>query len=406
MKTVVVIGGAGAMGRIIVRDLLETAPDFAVVIGERDLQVGHRLVRSLRARAGRRLRAAQVDAGDEKAVAALARGAFAVINAAGHRFNLAVMRGCLVAGAHYVDLGGLFHVTREQYRLHRDFRRQGLTALLGIGAAPGITNLLARSVCDELQTVKSIQLYIASADQNRVLHEPPLNASYSLETIFDECTQPPAVFRKGRMTFVEPMSGQVEVDFPDPVGRQRPMYTIHSEVLQLSRTYRRRGIEEVGFRIALGEPLTERLAFLRELGMLEKEPVEVNGSQVAPRALLIELLSRFPPPTLEGPPREHEVLRAEVVGSDGGPEKIWTVDCHCTGMPEWGIGLDIDTGAPPSIAVQLLARGEISLRGAVNPEEAIPVAPFFAELEKRGIWIERRVRPARAAKKKRSTRVA
>ncbi len=406
MKRVVVIGGAGAMGRITVRDLVETAPQFEVVIGERDLQAAERLVRGLRARAGRRLRAEQVDASDWRQLTALAQGAFAVINAAGHRFNLEVMRACVAAGAHYVDLGGLFHVTREQYRLHGDFKRRGLTALLGVGAAPGITNVLARSVADELETVKSIHLYVGSVDHTRVLRASPLASSYTIETILDECSQPPAVFRGGRMIFAEPMSGRVEVDFPEPVGRQQPMYTIHSEVLQLSRSYKSKGIEEVSFRIAFGEEFTERLDFLRELGMLSTEPIELRGVTVAPRDVLLKLLSRFPPIETEGPLRQHEVLRAVVTGSDGGPLQTHVVDCHCTGVPEWELGLDVDTGSPPSIAVQLLARGEITLRGAVNPEQAIPVAPFFAELEKRGLWIERRVMRTGATRRRKSASVA
>jgi lysine 6-dehydrogenase len=53
------------------------------------------------------------------------------------------MRGALAAGAHYVDLGGLYHVTRLQLELDGQFRERGQGALLGMGSAPGKTNLLA-----------------------------------------------------------------------------------------------------------------------------------------------------------------------------------------------------------------------------------------------------------------------
>lgn len=56
----------------------------------------------------------------------------------------------------------------------------------------------------------------------------------------------------------------------------------------------------------------------------------------------------------------------------------------------WGIGLDIDTGSPPSIAAQMLARGEIEVRGAVPAEVAVDPKPFFAELEKRKMKVRYR----------------
>ena len=59
-------------------------------------------------------------------------------------------------------------------------------------------------------------------------------------------------------------------------------------------------------------------------------------------------------------------------------------------MPAWGLGVDVDTGCPPSILMQMLARGDIPLTaGVLPPEVAIPPAPFFKELEKRGMRIVR-----------------
>jgi len=63
-------------------------------------------------------------------------------------------------------------------------------------------------------------------------------------------------------------------------------------------------------------------------------------------------------------------------------------DCHAGPRAGWGIGPDIDTGAPPAIAAQLLASGEIPLRpGVWAPEQAVPSAPFFQALERRGMRI-------------------
>jgi saccharopine dehydrogenase-like NADP-dependent oxidoreductase len=73
------------------------------------------------------------------------------------------------------------------------------------------------------------------------------------------------------------------------------------------------------------------------------------------------------------------------------------LDCQTAGIAAWGVGVDADTGCPPSIAVQLLRAGTITARGVIPPERAIPAAPFFAELERRGMRITRRRRRANQA---------
>ena len=63
--------------------------------------------------------AARVDARDVDALAGAIAGAGAdvLLNTASYRINLDAMRACLKAGCHYLDLGGLYHVTRDQLEL-------------------------------------------------------------------------------------------------------------------------------------------------------------------------------------------------------------------------------------------------------------------------------------------------
>jgi saccharopine dehydrogenase-like NADP-dependent oxidoreductase len=396
MRTrIVVLGGAGAMGRIAVRDLVETAREIDIVVADFDLEQARRLVRTLDG--GRRIRAARADARDVKGTTTLLAGAFAVINATHHRHNLSVMRAALGAHCHYIDLGGLFHVTREQVRLHPQFKRASLTAILGLGAAPGITNLLARAAADRLDTVREVHLLVGSVDRTRIVRSHPLASSYSIETLIDEFTLSPAVFTGGRLTFVAPLSGEISAELPMPVGQVRPMFTIHSEVFQLARSLRARGVREVTFRIAFDPDWRARLAFLAQLGLLGREKVRAGGIEVSPREVVLSLLRRIPPPLTEGRLRQHEVLRAIVVGSRGARTETHVVDCHCAGIPKWSLGLDADTGCPPSIGVQMLLRGEITARGALPADDAVPVATFFAELQKRGMRIEHGVTSGRQA---------
>jgi len=103
---------------------------------------------------------------------------------------------------------------------------------------------------------------------------------------------------------------------------------------------------------------------------------------------------------LAGPPERHEVLRAQVLGTRAGRRVTVIVDCRVGPGAGEGVGPDIDTGAPPSIAVQLLLAEKIRPRpGVWSPEQAVPPALFVPELEKRGMSVRTRVLEAQGSKK-------
>ena len=397
-RTFVVIG-AGAMGRITVRDLVETAPEGStVVVADHDEKAARAVAR---AHTGKRVKigAARVNARDPRQTARLLRDvdAFAVVTAVQHQLNLSVMQAALAAKAHYTDLGGLFHHTRRQLRQHAAWKRADRLALLGMGAAPGVVNVLARSAADTMEEVHEIHVLVGSVDRTEGRPSTAMGTSYSIQTILEEASEDAALFTGGRFTFVPAMSGAVEVVFPEPVGRKVPACTIHSEVATLPLSYKKKGLRECSFRIAFHEGLVEKLGFLRAIGLLSDQPLAAAGG-LAPRDLLVTLLKRLPPaPRWDGVPDEYEVLRVIVRGVRGGAPVEEVVDCHTPGIPEWKLGVDVDTGCPPSIAVQMLARGEITARGCLPPEQAVPAEPFFRELERRRMTVRRMVAsPARA----------
>ncbi|MGA9522063.1 MAG: saccharopine dehydrogenase C-terminal domain-containing protein, partial [Myxococcaceae bacterium] len=261
----------------------------------------------------------------------------------------------------------------------------GRLALLGMGAAPGITNLLAVDGSDRFDRVEEIHIRVAGVDRTRYASKPALPVSYSLQTILEELSFEPAVFTGGSLRFVPPMSGERPHRFPPPVGVQKPMYTLHSEVATLPDAYRHKGVRDVSFKIAFDPEFLEKVRFLRDLGLASSEPLAVGPVQVRPIELLNRVAMTQAKPVPIGPLRQHEVVRVVVKGFERDRKATWVLDVHTSGIARWGIGVDIDTGAPPAIAARMLARGEITAVGALPPERAVPPGPFFAQLRRRGI---------------------
>uniref|UniRef100_B8HS96 Saccharopine dehydrogenase n=1 Tax=Cyanothece sp. (strain PCC 7425 / ATCC 29141) TaxID=395961 RepID=B8HS96_CYAP4 len=386
----VVIGGAGAMGRITVRDLVETtAPDDQIVVADYDWFKAEQLAVTFNSP---RVEAVHVNVQDVNGTAELLRGASVVINSAPYKFNLAVMEAALIAQTHYIDLGGLFHMTRQQLGLHQRFLEIDRTALLGMGSAPGITNLLARFATDRLDQVNQIHIRTASIDKTKYNRPAALAVTYSLKTILEEFSLEPAVFTQGEFSHVPPLSGATPLKFPSPVGKQSPMYTLHSEVATLPFSFAAKGVQEVSFKIAFDSDFLAKVQFLRDLGFARSEPVKIQGVEVAPIEVANYLAMNQPVPEPVGKLRQYELLRAIVKGFQKNKKVTWIVDCHVPGLPAWGIGLDIDTGAPPAIAAQMISSGAISLRGTIAPEVAIAPEPFFTQLQRRGMFIKTKLK--------------
>jgi saccharopine dehydrogenase-like NADP-dependent oxidoreductase len=202
-----------------------------------------------------------VDARDPESLARALEGAVAVVNAADYRLNLDVMRGALAAGAHYVDLGGLYHVTKQQLGLDGEFRAGGLTAILGMGSAPGKTNLLAAAAARRLGVEPaSMEIWAATRDPAAVDH--PFPAPYSVQTLLDELHMRPVVVVDGEPLEVDPLSGEAEREFPEPVGRAKGIYTLHSELATLPGNYP--SLREASFRLCLSPGLLDKLLALEE----------------------------------------------------------------------------------------------------------------------------------------------
>ena len=381
--------GAGIIGRAIVQDLADGEDVSEILVADVDEDAA----RAAAALAGERGRAARVDVTDHDATAALLRGMDACINAVAYRFNLDVMRACLLADVPYLDLGGLFHMTRRQLELDGDFRRAGLTAVLGMGSCPGVANVQAGYLGRHLDTVRRIRIYNGS----HPLADDPFNAPYSPETILDEITRPAMVFRDGQFVERPPLSEEEFVLFPEPIGYAKTHLSLHSEVATIPLSLAEKGIREVTFKITFfgySERALRQLQFLADLGLAETEPLDVCGVQVRPRDLLVTLLRRKAaarPPT-EGAATGHKAIMTVAEGTYQGQDVRWTVTTLAGPHERWRMsGGKLLVASPPAIVARWLADGTLAAPGVHPPETVVPADAFFAALAARGArtWVTR-----------------
>ncbi len=126
---IIVLGGAGAMGRIAVRTLTEYSDVDLVTIADYNAKRAHEVAASL---PSSNIQIKQIDVNDEEHLRALLRGADVVLNAVEYIFNLPILKACIQEKVHYADLGGLFHMTRKLMNMHAEVEEAGITAILGV----------------------------------------------------------------------------------------------------------------------------------------------------------------------------------------------------------------------------------------------------------------------------------
>jgi saccharopine dehydrogenase (NAD+, L-lysine-forming) len=380
---IAVIGGAGGMGSITTADAARSDGVERVILVDRDAD---RAAQIAAAHDNVEVRDPGASAQDMRAALT---GSDAVVNAASHRLNMPVMQACLEVGAHYTDLGGLYYYAIEQYELDDAFRAAGLSAAISMGAAPGITNMLAAAAVARLDTVESIEVLDVVAAGRPYDPAEPYVPAYAADTLIDEFTRPAPMFIDGREQLMPAAGGARTYHLPE--GDVECVYTIHSEPATLPRSYADRGIRTVEWRLGLPPAHTLPLRALIAAGMASTDPVRIDGHDVRPRDVLVAVLARQ-----GGAPEDPgalERLRAHVVGTSAGERVEIDADLPLAQRPEWGTDSGTySTGVPPSIAAQLLAGGRALRTGVGGPEVIVPVEAFFAALASRGMHAEIAVR--------------
>lgn len=376
---VLVLGGCGQMGTSVTKDLVATAKEFSE-IAIADIDLGR--AQSLASKLGSKCSAHKVDMNDEAGLTKLMSGYDVVANCTTYHFGMNATRAAIAAKKSYLDLGGLYN-TPKQLALDKEAKEAGCTILLGCGATPGVTNLMARYAADRMDAPRAV--HIAFASFRHIAPSPGL-----LDTILDEFG-PDTVrtfYENGEFLEQKPFAGQKTVEFLAPLGPQDVYYVPHSETRTMPKFIQ--GITRVDVRGCWQKEIMDRLKFFLSQGLLSAKPIQVAGVEIAPKTFLrTHILAQ------EKPVDDLQwafYLNVEVVGTHQGRAVRRVYKSQHPGMADWGQDATANmTGIPASIGAQMLAQGKAKAKGVVAPEACFQPEEFFRELEKRGITVHETV---------------
>lgn len=367
------------MAQVTVRDLMNSPGVDSVGIADLNFDAAKRFADQF---ADERAQAAKADIRDIEGLRKLISEYDVLVNSTWYQFNLQVMQAAIDVGIHYLDLGGLYHMTLKQLELDRKAKDADVSCVLGIGSTPGTMNVMAAYGGNKMTRIEKVKLRSGSAVVTK--SSDIFQSPYSIRTVLDEFSLPAIILRDGEIQEVPALSGKESFVLPDPVGELEGYYTLHSELATLPENLGK-SVREMDFIVAYPSEFTKTITLLVRMGLASRQQISVKGAEVAPYDVLATTVDSLPKAEAE---LDVDVQRVELYGeADSKPLKL-RYDSVSVPNEKWNIGGGtVGTGTPPSITAQWLASGRVKVRGTVPPESCIDPLPFFKELAPRGIRI-------------------
>ena len=336
--------------------------------------------------------------------------------------DLAIMDACLAAGVSYLDTAN-YEPPEEahfeyswQWAYRERFAKAGLTAILGCGFDPGVTQVFSayaqKHYFDTIETLDILDCnggdhgypFATNFNPEINIREVSAKGSYWVADPIPECRtsdgEHPATidshgipvenrkaFDKGWWVETAPMAIKRVYDF-DEVG-QKDMYLLHHEELE-SLGCNLKGIKRIRFFMTFGQSYLTHLKCLENVGMTRIDPVKFNGVDIIPIQFLRALL---PDPATLGPRTKGKTnIGCIFHGAKDGKTVdyyVYNICDHQECYREVGSqAISYTTGVPAMIGAKMFLEGKWTEKGVHTCEEFDP-DPFMEELGAQGLpWKE------------------
>lgn len=388
MSKVLVIG-AGGVGSVAVHKMAMWSDMFPeITLASRRISKCDAIAASVKNRTGVTIATAELDADDIEATTRLIEktDASLVVNLALPYQDLNIMEACLIAGANYLDTANYEPLDEAKFEYHwqwayqEKFEKAGLTALLGSGFDPGVTNVftayIAKHHVDNMQTLDIL-------DCNGGDHGQPFATNFNPEINIREVTAPARHWQNGAWVETPALSHKQSFDFPQ-VGARNMYLMYHEELESLSKHFPE--LTRARFWMTFGDAYLTHLNVLENIGMTSIEPILYEGQEIVPLQFLKAVL---PEPSGLGETTKGKTCIGNIVsGTHQGKPKtvyLYNVCDHEDCFSEVGSqAVSYTTGVPAMIGASLILDKSWHKPGVWNMEQFDP-DPFMDRLNLYGL---------------------
>ena len=329
---------------------------------------------------GEKVDMVQLDLADEQAATALMGNYDAIVAALPSAAIPMGLRAAIAAGTPWVDLS--WPPGNQLDALKQAAEEAGVLVIPGCGVEPGLTEIMTRFLAEKLDSVDEVHIKCGGIP---AVPSGPLNYKIVFGgrkmPIRDEASR---IAEEGGLTPVPRYSG-IETFTVDGVGEVEAWHEgfmpwlLELDALKEIKLGTQKTVRWPGY--------ADKIATLRDLGLLSQEAVTVGDVAVAPKAVIDTVL--YPHVKLEEDERDITVFSVEVIGTKKGRPRRYRIDM----VDHYDEALDFTsmarvTAFTGAIAARMVARGQIEGSGFITPEKVIAGKlrkRMVKELDKAGV---------------------
>ena len=350
---VIILGACGGMGRYVAKSVSSLGQIDHLAIADLNFKDAELLASQL----GSHAKGIEVDINNIENLSSILFDYDIVLNTVGpfFKFGYQVLKTSLEANCHYMDICDDWEPTEKMLELNDIAKEKNLLALLGLGASPGITNLLGRIAIDYLDTAHTIYTgwNLEEAQPELISSQKETNAAmiHGIEQI----TGKVKVFKDGKFEMVNPLE-EIKVSYPN-IGTYSAFIFGHPEAITFPYNFKdllnsinlAHGNKSTIFVLKIMRKLINLKILTKKTAARFLEWLEKKGT------------SRKYTETTSLPE-----IYALAIGFKNGKEEC--VGVSLDGEPSRELTMGEATGYPLSLGFKMFLNNEITERGVIAPE--------------------------------------
>lgn len=273
--------------------------------------------------------------------------------------NAGFVQQCIRRGIHYIDISASYSILCQIEALSQEAQTSGTTAVLSVGLAPGLTNLLVKHSQSKLPDITRADIYV-------LLGSGESYGDAALQWTLEGLNSNFAVLNNGISKQVRSFEEGKQTVFPNGIGKRTTYRFDFSDQHVLPRTL---GLKSVSTWLCFDDATsTQLLAWIRKSGL--SHVLKIKSVEKA----LIGLMKRFQYGS------EEFAVRVEA----GNQETDVLYECSLRGDVQGRITGWVAAKVAEKLASSSLPSGVFHIEQVFHPGE------FFADLAELGVKFEER----------------
>jgi len=402
---VVALGGCGGMGQFAVKTALQFENIETICIADKNIE----RARDFSIKCGYKTKAYMIDITDKDSLIKLLSTSDIVMNTTGpyYRYGVPILEAAINSKCNYIDLNDDWEPSLEMLSKSEEAKHAGITAIIGMGASPGITNMLAAKAVEQIEIVDDL-ITIWGAGSNKISNlksqfYPGDGGTFgsAIEHLLHQITGTIRIFKKGKFIDIKPLE-KIIIDYPGN-GKVSAYIVGHPEAVTLPITYP--DINNCFNAMALPEYLIQGLIFfasevenkrmtLRKASrllldivenplntLLSKQAAEIISAVFNQSICFKNNLLLKPLKLLKISENKLPEICAIAIGTNDGKKTACSVSLSSslTGDSKYS-NMGALTGIPLAVGLDFFSQGIITKKGVFSPEAIFNPDMFFDRL--------------------------